>query len=111
MAPIFLDPSLLRRRAVLEAPDPVPDGMGGAKPAWREVRELSVHLEPVQARSRERFGREEAIVTHRVVCRHSEEVLAGRAFRFGTRRLVITTVLDPDERGRFLVCRCEEESG
>jgi len=110
MAPLFLDPGLLRKRAVLLVPEPVPDGTGGAATSWTEVRELSVHVEPVSVAARERFDRHEATITHRVICRSSREVVRGRAFGIGARRLVISSVHDPDETGRFLVCRCEEEA-
>jgi len=110
MAPLFLDPGLLRKRAALLAPEAEPDGAGGAATRWTEIRELSVHVEPVSVAARERFDRHEATITHRVICRSSAEVERGRAFGIGTRRLVIASVHDPDETGRFLVCRCEEEA-
>ncbi|MCQ8781080.1 phage head closure protein [Mangrovibrevibacter kandeliae] len=108
MAPLFLDPGLLRRRAVLETCDPAADCTGDASDAWREIAELSVHVEPLSVESRERFEQREATITHRVVCRHRSDVDRGMAFRIGVRRLVIRSVHDPDETGRYLVCRCEE---
>ena len=110
MATLFLDPGLLRWRAVLETADLTPDRAGGAMPAWREVRELSVHVEPVAAKAEERFDQEMATITHRVICRGAEEVQRGLAFRLGDRRLLIRAVHDPEETGRFLVCRCDEEA-
>ena len=110
MAPVFLDPGLLRKRAALEKADLVADGAGGAASVWRELRELSVHVEPVSIVARERFDRQEATVTHRVICRAVPEVERGLAFRLGARRLAIVSVHDPDETGRFLLCRCEEEA-
>ncbi len=110
MAAVFLDPGLLRKRARLEIGDFVPDGAGGAATVWRELRELSVHVEPVSIEARQRFDREEATVTHRVICRAVPEVGRGLAFRLGERRLTILSVYDPDETGRYLLCRCEEEA-
>ncbi|MEF2551761.1 phage head closure protein [Aurantimonas sp. A2-1-M11] len=110
MAPLFLDPGLLRKRAVLQVPAPVPDGAGGAATVWNEVRELSVHVEPVSVTARERFDRQEATITHRVICRWSADVQRGRAFSLAGRRLVIRSVHDPDEMMRFQICRCEEEA-
>lgn len=110
MALIFLDPGLLRRRVRLEAAMTVPDGSGGATATWREVAELSVHVEPVSAAVQDRFGAWEGRVTHRVICRFRADVVRGMFFVFQGRRLAIRTVHDPDESGRFLVCRCEEET-
>lgn len=109
MALLFIDPGLLRRRAILLAADEVPDESGGAATVWREVAELSVHVEPVQVATDERFDQREATVTHRVTCRHRAGVERGMAFSIGERRLSIRSVHDPDESSRYLVCRCEEE--
>jgi len=109
MAPLFLDPGLLRRRAVLEAPQFTSDGAGGGQIEWQEVRELSIHVEPVSVKAKERFDHQEVTATHRVICRASVAVERGQSFRLGDRRLMIRSVHDPDETGRFLLCRCEEE--
>lgn len=108
MTPLFLDPSLLRKRLSLQEAVATPDGAGGASETWVELREISAHVEPVAARDRERFDSREATITHRVICRAAPEVTRGRSFKLGERRLLIRSVHDPDETGRYLVCRCEE---
>ncbi|NDV87772.1 phage head closure protein [Aurantimonas aggregata] len=108
MTPLFLDPSLFRKRLSLQEAVLTPDGAGGASEEWVELREISAHVEPVATRDRERFDSREATITHRVICRATPEVTRGRSFMLGARRLVIRSVHDPDETGRFLVCRCEE---
>ena len=105
----FIDPGLLRRQAVLEAAELVPNESGGAETVWHEVAEVSVHVEPVSVAVAERFGQREAGVTHRVTCRARGDVERGMAFVIGTRRLLVRAVHDPDESGRYLICRCEEE--
>lgn len=109
MALLFIDPGLLRRRAVLQAGDAVADQTGGAAVSWREVAELSVHVEPVSERLDQRFGQNEATVTHRVICRYRTDIDRGMVFVVGERRLTVRSAHDPDESGRYLVCRCEEE--
>ena len=109
MALLFIDPGLLRKRAVLQAGDAVATEAGGAETLWREVAELSVHVEPVSVALRERFDQREATVTHRVVCRSRGDIERGMVFVLGERRLTVRSVHDPDESGRYLVCRCEEE--
>ncbi|HEX2020254.1 MAG TPA: phage head closure protein [Aurantimonas sp.] len=108
MTPVFLDPSLLRKRLSLQEAALTEDGAGGASEIWVELREISAHVEPVATRDRERFDQREAVITHRVICRATPDVARGRSFLLGTRRLLIRSVHDPDETGRFLVCRCEE---
>lgn len=106
----FIDPGLLDRRAVLEENRGERDAMGGRAVRWAEVADISAHLEPAERRGGERFDRDEEVASFRVTLRHRDGVRRGMAFRFGQRRLVIRTVTDPDERRRYLVCRCEEES-
>ncbi|MBO0904917.1 phage head closure protein [Jiella sonneratiae] len=109
MAPLFLDPGLFSRRVALDEPAIVPDGAGGGATQWQEVRELSVRIEPLSVAARERFDQREATVTHRVLLRATTAVERGMSFRIGGRRLLVLSVHDPDESGRYLVCRCEEE--
>ncbi|SJZ65304.1 phage head closure protein [Consotaella salsifontis] len=110
MAPLFLDPGLLRKRALLQRKLIGSDGMGGAEESWSEVAELSVHVEPVTMAPGERLDQHEAILTHRVICRARGDIERGMAFAVGSRRLTILSVHDPDESGRYLVCRCTEET-
>lgn len=109
MGLLFIDPGLLRRRARLEAGDAVPNASGGASAVWREVAEVSVHVEPVSVALEARFGRNEATVTHRVICRFRGDIDRGMVFVLGARRLTVRSVHDPDDSGRYLLCRCEEE--
>lgn len=110
MAILFIDPGLLRRRASLQIADRVSNGSGGTTPAWREVAELSIHIEPLSVAAAERFDRREATITHRVICRARADLDRGMAFVIGGRRLLIRSIHDPDESGRYLVCRCGEEA-
>lgn len=106
----FFDAGLLDRRLVLERNEPVADAMGGATPHWQDVTGLSARVEPLRSDVRERFGQHVGMLTHRVTIRHRDGVDRGMAFRWGERRLMIRTIQDMDGRGRFLVCRCEEEA-
>ena len=108
MALQFIEPGLFRRQASLQVAELVPDASGGAAAVWHEVAEVSVHVEPVAAASAERFGQRESEVTHRVTCRARGDLERGMAFVLGARRLLVRSVHDPDESGRYLVCRCEE---
>ncbi|MBO0661830.1 phage head closure protein [Jiella sp. MQZ9-1] len=109
MAPLFLDPGLFNRRVALDQPVIAADGAGGGTTDWQELRAVSVRIEPVSVTTRERFDQREAMITHRVLMRANAVVKRGMSFRLGARRLVIVSVHDPDESGRYLVCRCEEE--
>nr|WP_157015081.1 phage head closure protein [Mesorhizobium xinjiangense] len=55
-------------------------------------------------------GQHLEIGTHQVVVRHRGDIAAGMRFRVGGRALTILTVGDPDQTGRYLVCRTREVS-
>jgi SPP1 family predicted phage head-tail adaptor len=109
MVGLFLDPGRLQHRLVLEAPVTTADGLGGHVVSWVEVATVDALVEPRAQSSR--FGadqtREET--THRVILRHRPDVASGARMRFGERILEILTVHDPDESGRYLVCRTREK--
>ena len=105
----FIDPGAFRREVTLEAAVLVADGAGGHVQEWEEVATLFARIEPLSATSR--FGADQTLetVTHRVTLRHRDGVTSGmRLTRLG-RIFDIVTVHDPDETGRYLVCRVREE--
>lgn len=107
---VFLDPGKLTARLELEVRTETPDGQGGAAENWSVQRALWAAIEPVSEASHERASAEGYTITHRVWLAHRRDVVAGMRFRKGRRLFSIRTVMDPDETGRFIVCRCEEES-
>lgn len=104
------DPGALAHRVTLQAPVQTPDGAGGFASTWTDVATLFARVEPL---STERvFAGGEAIerVTHRVLMRRRDGVAAGMRLLRAGRALVILTVHDPDESGRYLVCTAREET-
>lgn len=80
-----------------------------ASPKTRaEEAVVMARIEPVTATSV--FGADQTLesVTHRVTLRWRENIASGMRFTKGARRFNIVTVHDPDERGRYLVCRVRE---
>lgn len=108
MATVFIDPGRLRRELVLETSQRTADGLGGFVEAWTEIATLYGQIEPVAAR--EFFGADQTLetVTHRITVRWRDDVLSGMRFARAGRRFDILTVHDPDESGRYLVCRVKE---
>jgi len=109
MATEFIDPGALRTELALEAATPVSDGAGGHGEDWQEVATVFARLEPVTASAR--FGADQGLerITHRVTLRNRAGVAAGMRFRRNGRAFQIMTVHDPDETGRYLVCRTRED--
>lgn len=109
MALIDFDPGALTARLRLERPVERPDGQGGATVDFETVADLWARIEPLTADVEEVAGAGRVIVTHHVWLRFRTEVAAGMRLIKGTRRFAIESVRDPDETGRFLLCRCREE--
>lgn len=108
MATLFIDPGALRVELSLQAATTVADGLGGFGEEWNEVATVFGRIEPLAADSR--FGADRTLetVTHRVILRHRQGVLSGMRFARAGRTFGIVTVHDPDETGRYLVCRVRE---
>jgi phage head-tail adaptor, putative, SPP1 family len=105
----FLDPGRLTARLDLEAEAATPDGQGGAVVAWSHVASLWGLVEPVSARPHEEAGATAATITHRVTMRMRGDVARGMRLVHRGRALAIRAVHDPDARGAYLVCLCEED--
>ncbi|MCX7900044.1 MAG: phage head closure protein [Methylocystis sp.] len=100
----------LRHRVTLEAPSDTPDGVGGFTRSYAAVTPLWARIEPVAAQENFLAQRQEQETTHRVTIRWRAGVTRSMRFDHRGRKLLIRSVVDPDERRRFLVCRCEEIS-
>lgn len=106
----FLDPGDLTARLELEAPEETPDGQGGITPGWRLLRALWAAVEPVSQGAFERASADDVAITHRIWAGFRNDIAAGMRLRKGARIFLVKSVIDPDETGRFIVCRCEEQS-
>lgn len=109
MRSMLLDPGALRHEFSLQAATPVSDGLGGHVPSWSEIASLFGLVEPVSASSVAGAGQTLETVTHRITLRSRDDIRSGMRLVKGTRVFDIVTVHDPDESGRYLVCRVREQ--
>src|SRR5689334_7643032 len=108
MRQLFIDPGGLRTQLALETSVAEPDGLGGFAETWQDVATVFAKVEPVSADGRFGAGQSLETVTHRVTLRHRDGLASGMRFTKGGRVFEIVTVHDPDESGRYLVCRTRE---
>lgn len=104
----FVDPGRFRTELALEAASLAPDGLGGHFESWFETAVVMARLEPVRADARFGAGQSLETVTHLVTTRWRADISSGMRFRLGARLFDIVTAYDPDETGRYLVCRTRE---
>ena len=111
MRSLLLDAGSLRHELSLQSATLPPDGLGGHAESWSEVASLFGLIEPVAANSAVSADQTLETVTHRITIRRRDGVRSGMRFVKGTRVFAIITVHDPDETGRYLVCRALEGIG
>ena len=102
------DVGAMRTRLQLEAPVDVADDTGAFSRSWAPVAALWGKV--VARRGDEAFvaGAIEVAISHDVTIRARGDVANGMRFTRGDRALLIRVVAAADDRGRFLLCRCEE---
>ncbi len=105
----FIEPGRLRTELALEDAVLAHDEAGGHVEHWHEIATVFASLEPQRADMR--LGGDQTLesVTHRVTLRFRDAVKSGMRFRSGNRLFAIVTVHDPDETGRYMICRTREE--
>ncbi|GEO84378.1 MULTISPECIES: phage head closure protein [Alphaproteobacteria] len=110
MGLIDFDPGQFSARLVLEKPVETADGQGGATIGHEVVTSLWARIEPLSASVEDMAGAGRVTITHQVWLHSRADIAAGMRLGKGTRRFVIESARDPDETGRFLLCRCREEA-
>lgn len=101
-------PSDLRHRLTLEELQRVSDEGGGFTETWVEVATLSCDLRPIGGGEGLESDRLAGRVSHEVALRYRPGVVPAMRFRKGARLFHISSVINVDERNRWLKCLCEE---
>ena len=109
MATLFLDPGQFSHWLLIERAVDADDGSGGLDRRWEEVGACWAMVVPLSARMREIARQTDERTSHHITVRMRDDLRSGMRFRKGERLFAIRTAYDPDESGRFLLCRCEEE--
>jgi SPP1 family predicted phage head-tail adaptor len=104
----FVDPGALRTELSLQQVVTAADGMGGHAENWSEVATVFGRVGPVSARARFGAGQTLEEATHLVTLRFRQDLASGMRLVRGGRAWSVLTVHDPDETGRYLVCRVTE---
>ena len=98
----------LRHRVTIETPVRTPGDGGTATITWTSLGSVFARVEPIGGREIAGADGVAAVVTHKVLIRHRDDVSAQMRFLVGTRILEIRAVLDLEGRRRWQQCLCEE---
>jgi SPP1 family predicted phage head-tail adaptor len=98
----------LRRRLTLEAYVDLPDETGGFVRSFLVIGKVWAKVEALGAQTQFMEQRLEETRSFAVTLRWRADVVSQMRFGLGARKLVITSVEDPDGTARFLRCLCQE---
>jgi len=101
-------PSDLRHRLVLEELDRVSDEGGGFTETWAAAATVWCDLRPLAGSETVEADRLAGTVTHEIALRYRDGVAPAMRFRNAARVFHILSVINVDERNRWLKCLCEE---
>ena len=101
-------PSDLRHRVTLEELEREADEGGGFAETWAPVATLSADIRPSGGGEGVEADRLAGRVSHEIALRYRPGVVPAMRFRKGTRIFHILSVINVDERNRWLKCLCEE---
>lgn len=101
-------PSQLRHRVTLEQLARADDEGGGYDETWVEVVTLFADVRPIGGTERVEADRLEGQITHEITLRFRQGVVPAMRFRKGARLFQVLSVINVEERDRWLKCRCEE---
>ncbi len=105
----FIDPGRLRTELSLRQGGIQLDELGGQMEDWAEIATVFAMIEPISARSLAGADQTQQAVSHRITMRWRGDVVVGMRLAGQGRVFDIVTVHDPDETGRYLVCRTLED--
>jgi len=105
----FIDPGRLRSELSLQQGSIQLDDLGGQVESWAEIATVFAMVEPISARSLSGADQTQQAVSHRITMRWRPDVAIGMRLAGQGRVFGILTVHDPDETGRYLVCRTLED--
>ncbi len=101
-------PGKLRCRMVLEEPVRLSDGGGGASISWSQIATPWAAIEPLSGNEHPRYEGIEATLSHKITLRFRPGITPYMRLRLDTRIFNILALRNEDEKGRWLICLCEE---
>lgn len=98
----------MRLRMTIEAPIDTPDDSGSMTRTYAPLADVWAQITPLSGEARFVADRQEQSISCLARIRWRAGLTSQMRLVAGARKLLIHSVYDPDERRRFLVCRCED---
>lgn len=104
-------PGDMPHRVKLQSPTGSRDALGERVTTWTDVATVNARVRPLSGKELMVAGQQQSAVSHVVEIRHSSEVSAiNGTWRvlFGTRVMVVESVVNPEESNEKLMLYCVE---
>lgn len=98
----------MRHKIAIQSPTATVDSGGGRSIAWSTLKEVYADIRPTTGRYQFQHDQEKEKVTHKIIIRHRADIGTNYRVKFGSRIFNIHSILNEDERDRFLTMMCEE---
>ena len=98
----------MRHRVTIESLAKTPDGAGGSTLAWSTVATVWAKVTPVSGGERYQSMRVEADVSHTIITRYRSDIAPDDRVSFDGRTMQIKSVINIEERGRYLEIKAVE---
>lgn len=99
---------LLRKRISIERLTETPDGGGGWTVTWAELDKAWAYIKPLSGTESMVAMQLEDVITHDIVIRYRSDITAKDRIVYAGRDFNIISVINPEERDKWLQLRCEE---
>lgn len=97
-----------RHRIALQSATQTDDGMGGFTEAWATEETVWAAIWPLKGSTLIDSLKLETTITHRIVIRYKSGIQPYWRVLYGTRVFTIDSIINPDERNRYLELMCWE---
>lgn len=84
------------------------DAGGGIVSSWSTVDSVYADIRPVSGQERYRQGKVQETITHDIRIRYRTDITASNRVSYDSRTFNIKTVINEDERDRYLLLKCSE---
>lgn len=98
----------LNKRLELQSATQTSDGMGGFTEVWATVVTVWGAVWPVSASEQVQSMQTTMTISHKLRIRHRSDLLPSWRIKFGTRYFNIISIINPNEKGRWLDILCKE---
>ena len=99
---------ILRHRATIQQLVNIDDGAGGSIETWENVATVWAAIEPLRGNERYTAQQVQSTLTHKVTIRYREGIKPQMRLTYEGRIFDIESVIDIEERHRWLELLCSE---